>query len=67
MSNLRRLKSMMRYERLWPPPMKRGDAAEVVAAARLGQAFGQRLDRLALVELRAVDQTSWRRLGVVGL
>jgi hypothetical protein len=31
------------------------DAAVIVAAARLGQAFGQALDGLALVETRAVD------------
>src|SRR6185503_16290378 len=31
------------------------DAAVIVPAARLGQAFGQALDGLALVEARAVD------------
>ena len=33
-----------------------GDAAEIVAAARGRLALGERLDRLALVELTAVDQ-----------
>ena len=32
-----------------------GDAAGIVAAALLGLADGQRLDRLALVELAAID------------
>ena len=45
----------------------RGDPPGVVAATLLGQALGQRLDRLALVEGRAVDQTSCRVPGVIGL
>jgi hypothetical protein len=44
-----------------------GDAAVIVAAAGLGQAFGQALHRLALVEARAVDQHQLALLGVVGL
>ncbi len=36
--------------------MVRGDAAGVVAAAVLVQAFGQRLDRLALPQLRPIGR-----------
>ena len=56
MSNLRRLKSIDAVGALVPAAAPaRGDAAEIVAAAGLGQALGQRLYRLALVEPRAVD------------
>jgi hypothetical protein len=40
-----------------------GDAAVIVAAARLGQAFRQALDRLALIEGRAVDENQLTKAG----
>jgi hypothetical protein len=44
-----------------------GDAAVVVAAARRRLALRQRLDRLALVELAAVDEDELAQAGVIGL
>jgi hypothetical protein len=41
--------------------------AFVVATAGLALAFGQRLDGLALVQVRLVDQDQAARPGLVGL